>query len=327
MASGDQGCFLFLMFGAVLLFTSVCVVASISGILLAVFYATPPSLTPLTPFQQLVLDRFNIKNFTSANSLDENTFTLKVDGSHTMVFNVLRALDKVTEDQLFAQSAEVLSANVACCLSSGIYLPLDKPFVVYTNDYPSSTASTAVTHAIATWESVIPSLSIFGNYQINIVDTPSNDALLTDTANQIIYNRVYAGFDDVLAITWRSFNSRYITQWNMFINSGTYQIGDVTQVHAGRMYDGESLILHELGHTLGLNDLTSTSCIQAIMYGYLQSETQKRTVDVNSKYCLVDLYPDSANLKSLLDQYSENLNVGDACKVHSLLFYLNPMEK
>lgn len=321
---GNYGCAIMSMVILGLGMFGIICAGTILGVVLTLAYALSPSeLAPLTPFQQRILSTFNMPYNGSVRNIDSNTFSMQVNEGTVMVINILRALDSKTEKAVFsAMSASDVSSQVSCCSTSGIYLPTDRPFTVYTNGYSSTLANTAVSRAIATWEAVIPSLSIFGNYQINIVETPTNQAIISDAANQIIFNREYsAEYADVLAITRRTFNHEIITGWDMWINSGNYQIGDVTQLHIDRMYDLESLILHEAGHALALNDLTSASCMSSIMYGYLQSETQKRTVDATSKYCLANLYPSSAGLKSLVDQYASNLNIAGASTLSSLLYF------
>ena len=324
MAENDT-CWLMILFVSILVVTGFCITIAVGGLLSIIYFVDPANVAPISPFQQLILSQFNQTFTAKVTNLDTNTFSMSISDTKTVVVTILHAVDLEKEQQLFnaIPGVETFAVDPTCCLSSGVYLPYDRPFLIHSNGYPSTTALSAVTSAVNTWENVIPSTSIFGNYNIDLVTAPSNDAIISNTANQIIFNRVYAsGFEDVLAITRRTFNSQYITQWDIWINSATYQIGDVTQTHVGRMYDLQSLVLHELGHTLGLNDLTAGTCSYAIMYGYLQSETLKRSVDTNSKYCLVDLYPDSTYLKSLLDQYGSNLNVAIASKLYSF-FVLN----
>lgn len=324
----NDGCLIMTIMIATAGIISLLCAGTIIGLVITLAYVLSPSdLVPLTPFQQRILDTFNMTFSGYVKNLDADTFSMNnVDGS-VMVINILRVLNPENEPEMFSAvtpDSTTLSSSVSCCSSSGIYLPVDRPFHVYTNGYSATVANTAVSRAISTWEAVIPSLSIFGNYQVNIVDTPTNLAIISNTSNQIIFNREYSvDYADVLAITRRTFNSQIITAWDMWINSGNYQIGDVTQLHIDPMYDLQSLVLHELGHTLGLNDLTSASCNYAIMYGYMQSETQKRTVDQNSKYCLASLYPASAGLKSLVDSYYAGLVVVSASrKIHSFLYSL-----
>ena len=45
--------------------------------------------------------------------------------------------------------------------------------------------------------------------------------------------------------------------------------------------DVQNIITHEIGHSAGMNDLYSTSCLQETMYGYsTEGEIKKR--DLNS---------------------------------------------
>lgn len=45
--------------------------------------------------------------------------------------------------------------------------------------------------------------------------------------------------------------------------------------------DFENIAVHELGHSIGLNDLYSSSCLDQTMYGYAEfSETKKRDLNV-----------------------------------------------
>ena len=65
----------------------------------------------------------------------------------------------------------------------------------------------------------------------------------------------------------------------MLLDENDFAWGDAT-LDASKM-DVQNIITHEIGHSAGMNDLYSSSCLDETMYGYAsEGETKKR--DLNS---------------------------------------------
>ena len=55
--------------------------------------------------------------------------------------------------------------------------------------------------------------------------------------------------------------------------------------------DFENIATHELGHTFGLDDLYTDSCLEETMYGYaLEGETAKITLELGDITSIYQLY-------------------------------------
>lgn len=98
----------------------------------------------------------------------------------------------------------------------------------------------------------------------------------------------------VIAVTrlWGYFSgkpsTRYISQFDILFNT-YYQWGnaDLNPV----LMDLQNIATHELGHTVGLNDIYTSSCSTVTMYGYsTNGETDKRTLEAPDIKGLQTLY-------------------------------------
>ncbi len=85
--------------------------------------------------------------------------------------------------------------------------------------------------------------------------------------------------NNVIAVTsvWFSRRSKQIVEFDMLFNV-KYVWGDAT-VNSSVM-DLQNIATHELGHSVGLSDLYTSSCSAVTMYGYSSNgETSKRTLE------------------------------------------------
>jgi len=100
-------------------------------------------------------------------------------------------------------------------------------------------------------------------------------------------------YDDVIAITivWGIFGGpspfRELVEWDMVFDDVDFDWSATGE--SGKM-DFENIATHEIGHSVGLDDLYSDECSEQTMYGYaVNGETKKRTLedgDINGVYQL-----------------------------------------
>ncbi|MFH1065369.1 MAG: matrixin family metalloprotease [Nanoarchaeota archaeon] len=92
---------------------------------------------------------------------------------------------------------------------------------------------------------------------------------------------VFGAYPDsnVIAVTsvWYTRKGRQIVEFDMLFNTG-FSWGDASVDPA--VMDFRNIATHELGHSVGLADLYTSSCTAVTMYGYsTEGETSKRTLE------------------------------------------------
>jgi hypothetical protein len=113
-----------------------------------------------------------------------------------------------------------------------------------------------------------------------------NDAYTVDTSAQYgVQNYVNAiAFGDyadsgVIGVTtvWYTRIGKRIVEFDMLLNTD-FAWGDATVDPA--LMDLQNILVHELGHSVGLADIYTTTCSTVTMYGYsTEGETSKRTIE------------------------------------------------
>jgi hypothetical protein len=85
--------------------------------------------------------------------------------------------------------------------------------------------------------------------------------------------------DGVIAVTsiWYSRRTGQILEFDMLFNT-RFDWGDATVNNA--LMDLENIATHELGHSIGLNDIYTSSCASVTMYGYsTEGDIAKRSLE------------------------------------------------
>lgn len=109
------------------------------------------------------------------------------------------------------------------------------------------------------------------------------DMQAPDNKNEIYFADI--GYEGVIAMTviWGVFdgpiNQRRLIEWDQVYDDVDFDWSTSTIGEAGKM-DFENIATHELGHSVGMNDLYNAKCSEQTMYGYASyGETKKRTLE------------------------------------------------
>jgi len=125
----------------------------------------------------------------------------------------------------------------------------------------------------------------------------TTEVLVADTVSPDNKNEVY--FADVadsgaiaVTIVWGIFDEppsgRVLVEWDQIYDDTDYDWSATGE--AGKM-DFENIATHELGHSVGLGDLYTSSCAQETMYGYgTEGETYKRDLNAGDVVGMASLY-------------------------------------
>ncbi|MBI4004963.1 matrixin family metalloprotease [Candidatus Roizmanbacteria bacterium] len=155
-----------------------------------------------------------------------------------------------------------------------------------------------VTSDIAKWEDAADGtvgngggIDILGNGVV------TQDVLVADTVSPDNVNEVY--FADVtdsnaiaVTIVWGIFSGppfqRSLVEWDQVYDDVDYDWSSSGEV---AKMDFENIATHELGHSVGMKDLYTTSCSQETMYGYASNgETIKRDLNAGDVKGINSLY-------------------------------------
>jgi len=133
----------------------------------------------------------------------------------------------------------------------------------------------------------------------DIIGTSSTtfSQLVADTANPDGLNEVYFGSIDepgaiAITIVWGIFGgapkNRELFEWDQVYDEVDF---DWSASGESLKMDFESIATHELGHSLGLDDLYTSECSSQTMYGYAsEGETKSRTLEAGDIKGASELY-------------------------------------
>lgn len=120
---------------------------------------------------------------------------------------------------------------------------------------------------------------VFGDY---IPETPAVASLTQrDGRNSIHFGSISEPGVIAITTTWGIFSgaeaNRKLVEWDMVFDEEDYGWGDAD--YNFRVMDLLNILMHELGHALGLGDVPDSNCDGATMYAWSHSgETDKRTL-------------------------------------------------
>lgn len=164
-------------------------------------------------------------------------------------------------------------------LSKGAKWKLVEPWVFNTSNTDSLSSSFLFSNLgsdISKWEAAAAYNIIGSGSTTNVV--LEADMYSTDNVNEIYFGDIEESNAIAITIVWGVFGGsvteRELVEWDQVYDDVTYNWSALGE--AGKM-DFENIATHELGHTIGLDDLYQSACNQQTMYGYASyGETIKR---------------------------------------------------
>ncbi|MCK4634626.1 MAG: matrixin family metalloprotease [Candidatus Aenigmarchaeota archaeon] len=147
---------------------------------------------------------------------------------------------------------------------------------------------------IGKWETAA-SYNILGNEIINgTVD--GADMVSPDGKNEVYFGDIDQPGAIGVTIIWGIFygppKNRELVEWDQIYNQVDFDWSeDCLSENCSDKMDFESIATHELGHSVGLDDLYNSDCSEMTMYGYANyGETKKRTLENGDKTGVSKLY-------------------------------------
>lgn len=134
---------------------------------------------------------------------------------------------------------------------------------------------------------------IIGSEILGVVD--GADTVAPDGKNEVYF----ADIDDpntiAVTIVWGYFSgspqTRALVEWDQVYDDVTYDwSANCSSENCAQKMDFENIATHELGHSIGMNDVYDSACSDVTMYGYADyGETKKRDLaqpDITGVYKL-----------------------------------------
>ncbi|MFH0836128.1 MAG: matrixin family metalloprotease [Candidatus Micrarchaeota archaeon] len=143
---------------------------------------------------------------------------------------------------------------------------------------------------IAKWEAAAGT-DILGNPFVSN-ETLEADFYSPDGLNEVYFGDVADNGAIAITVVWGIFSGppsqRKLIEWDQVYDQVDYPWS--ASGEAGKM-DFENIATHELGHSIGLNDLYTGECSEQTMYGYADyGETNKRTLEAGDITGVQQLY-------------------------------------
>lgn len=139
------------------------------------------------------------------------------------------------------------------------------------------------------WESAAGK-DILGPEAAGVVD--GVDTLAPDNKNEVLFGEIAEADVIAMTIVWGYFSgpirNRALVEWDQIYDD--YDFDWSSSGEPGKM-DFENIATHELGHSVGMNDVYQNACLEVTMYGYAElGETKKRTLETPDITGVYNLY-------------------------------------
>lgn len=194
-------------------------------------------------------------------------------------------------------SERVKSKDCYAHIAEGLKWKVAEPCIINTANTRGMNESEVVERfdkSIKAWEKV-KRKNLIGD--LYVTDQP----LQIDPYSPDGFNEIYFGdipFPGAVGVTllWGVFNApvedRYIVEWDQLYDDVDYDWSvDCESEDCSSKMDFQSVATHELGHTVGMDDLYNSECNDATMYGYVtEGETKKRDLAKGDMFGLRSLY-------------------------------------
>lgn len=133
---------------------------------------------------------------------------------------------------------------------------------------------------IATWEEAAAK-NILGDETSGVVD--GADTVAPDDKNEVYFADIADSNAIAVTIVWGYFSGppqiRELVEWDQVYDDVTYDWSEDATGSTTKM-DFWNIAIHELGHSVGLDDIYESTCFQVTMFGYAGfGETIKRTLE------------------------------------------------
>lgn len=134
---------------------------------------------------------------------------------------------------------------------------------------------------IGKWE-FASGTDILGTGNANVVSNPKTFGKIINNQNEVTFAPIRSRGAIAVTYIWGIFSgpiaSRQLTEWDQVYNTNYAWSEDATG--STSLMDFENIATHELGHSVGMNDLYNTSCSTQTMYGYADyGEIDKRSLE------------------------------------------------
>lgn len=145
--------------------------------------------------------------------------------------------------------------------------------------------------SVSKWEDAAAYYDIIGDGAITS-DILSADLDAPDELNEVYFADIQEPGVIGVTIIWGIFGgpprNRKLVEWDQVYDDVDFRWG--TDEESDKM-DLENIVIHELGHSVGLGDLYIESCSEQTMFGYsTEGETKKRTLEAGDIAGISELY-------------------------------------
>jgi hypothetical protein len=148
--------------------------------------------------------------------------------------------------------------------------------------------------AVDTWEDAAGQ-TILGS-GVSTSSTLEADTNSPDDLNEVYFADIDSPGAIGVTIVWGIFGgppqSRELVEWDQVYDDADYDwSADCLNDNCASKMDFPNIAIHELGHSVGLDDLYDSGCSEATMYGYADyGETNKRTLEAGDIAGVSNLY-------------------------------------
>lgn len=166
-------------------------------------------------------------------------------------------------------------------LAKGAKWKMTEPYMINTTNIrglSDSFVRNSIAFDINKWENA-STKNILGDETPGVVD--GADMVSPDNKNEVYFGDIGQSGAIAITIVWGYFSgppwARELIEWDMVFDQVDFDWSATGE--SGKM-DFESIATHELGHSVGLDDLYDDRCSEQTMYGYAgYGETNKRTLE------------------------------------------------